>query len=83
MEILSTQLETGENSFIGALVFSQGSTANKWISREEKVTFKMVGNFVAFLFVIFLPSIHGSVCFGKSSSLIPVLFCEPAGAEQI
>ena len=46
MEILNKQGETGGKNF----------TENKLISRKEKGTFKVIGHYVTFLLVIFLPS---------------------------
>lgn len=55
MEVLNKQGETGGKNFIGPLIISE-TIYRKLISRKEKGTFKVVGHYVTFLLVIFLPS---------------------------
>ena len=47
-EILSKQLQTDEDNYVGALETSQVSAATKQMSNQEKFTLKMIGNFVGF-----------------------------------
>lgn len=66
-EILSKQLQTDENNYVGVLETSQGSAATKQMSNKEKFTLKMIENFVGF-WSLLSHSLLGTVQWGQEET---------------